>query len=99
MSPRVFGVLPFRLRWRWDCWRAGARVLANTCLPGTTRHSAQSRLSSPLAMRWRGLCWVAKMTLTHPWSAREPLVLREAAARVRPQAKMLELRGDGAVLA
>jgi heterotetrameric sarcosine oxidase gamma subunit len=42
---------------------------------------------------------VAKLTLTHPLSDREPLVLREVAARVRPQAKILELRGDGAVLA
>jgi sarcosine oxidase, subunit gamma len=49
-------------------------------------------------MTRRGRGSLDKLTLTHPLSDREPLVLREVAAHVRPQAKMLELRGDRAVL-
>src|ERR1700686_101734 len=68
-------------------------------MPGTTLRSAQSRLSSQCATTRKGHSSVDKLTLAHPLGDRTPMVLRELAAHVRPHAKILDLRGDRAVLA
>jgi|HubBroStandDraft_4_1064222.scaffolds.fasta_scaffold434611_2 sarcosine oxidase subunit gamma len=50
-------------------------------------------------MTRKGRSSVVKLTLAHPLGDREPMVLREVAAHVRPHSKVLELRGERAVLA